>query len=677
MYVDSFVIPTGNNGIKISVTSENNIINFNSNTVSSRAITPDTLTYNDNLDFYMWGTNLMDSSKNIDMQQVQILARSAATPTEGTFEFQFSRQFYRLFLVAMPHGVPYSTDAELLRSSISVDLRNCDDIKFTLSSRTVHGKGNVSLSFYADGWNIPSEYGITAGLYDKKDNSPVNEVTIAIFPNLNAPPVDPVYQINKNTIECGTYELRLTFTKTVEGKSRNFYYTDDVVILPNQTTEAVIPIPNVIVETPLAPTYLIAGYVDDVYNTSGFYDVEFCWDDNSYNEEDFELELFDITKIRTGPYNDYVVPLLDSYSAGNLTTSMSDMEEKWNSLISHFSRANVQKYTRAYFDNSNVSTDGSFTSNSVYAVLKLPYGNRYVARIRAVNSAGYSDYAYLDLYNTGNRTFVSTNDPSFTALNWDANASSINRYKIEYNFTNGLFLDDTTETNVTSFVSASEYVTQSRTIAHPILNPVNYNYYGTDTATLNYYYNSVNYPWEKWKKESASGVDFTGLTYDGYADLYLFAYYGDAVQIADVGLVEKDDSNTYVTSDIVFSAHPHVATSNIPFQQDVDISATMVNKTISVSKTTYKYVNLLINKTDNNYSSSKFEYALQGGQGKLIPTFSTNYYGLSYNYGQIDITAQDADGNDIFLTGETYNLFITSVLNGSTVCYMAYLKIEA
>lgn len=660
---------------KISVASENNSVSFESR--NARTITPDNLTYSSNLDFYMWGSNLLDDSQQIDLQQIYISSEDSNKPSEGSFKFSFERQLYKLNLAAVPHNTPFAIGRELLSSSILIDLRTCNDIKFILSTRTVKGKGSAEIGFYADNWTVPAGYSLTAGIYNKTNDSPIIENIIGAFPTYNGTPLTPIYQLSKDNIDSGTYKLKLVFNKILQDKTISFSYTDDIIIYPNQNTTAFIPIPNIIVSQPNAPTYLISGYVDNLTGTSDLYDVEFCWDDKSYNEEDFLLEIIDISGAGPGTYNSYIAPLIDAFSAGNLTQPQIFMNSNWDDVKRSVPPSSYQKYSRSYFENSNVKTDGSFTSNSVYAVIKLLYGKRYIARISAVNSAGNSDYTYLDLYNTGNRSFTPTNDINFTPQNWTTDASSMNRYKIEYYYTNGSFLDDTTAENVTNTVSASAISTQSRTTNYNILNPINYNYSGSDTATLKYLYNGNYYPWEKWKNDSAAGTDYYLSDYNGFENLFLYAYYGNDVIVTDLELILKADDNEYYTSDIVISAHPASATSLIPFQQDTDISNTVTNHTITVSKSTYKYLNLLINKTNNVYSSSIFQIAKQGGQGLTIPTLSTAYYGTSYNYGQIDITQKDSKGNDLFINGETYNLFITSILNGSTINYQIYLKIEA
>ena len=661
---------------RVRVTSENESISFSSNDDSERMILPEALNLKSDLDYYMWGTSL-SSDSGIAVQQITITPEDDSTPTYGYFEYPFERQFYRLSLVAVPHGTPYGNGSEVLKSSISVDLRACDDIKFILSNKTISSTGNAKIGFYADGWTIPTGYSAKAGIYSKIDDSPVFETMLGTFPSYSSAPDTPTYQIEKNEIISGTYLLKLVLSKNINGEIKSFIYSDDLVIAPKQTTTAFIGVPNIVVTIPTAPTYLISGYSDNTDASSDFYDVEFCWDDKSYNEEDFELEIIDVSDAINSTYETYILPLINAFTDGVTNKSQEIMNSNWESTKHVLSSNSYTKYTRKYFDNTNVKTDGSFTSNSVYAVIKLLYGKRYIARISAVNSAGHSDYAYLDLYNTGNRNFSQTHDINFTPQNWPADSSSMNRYRIEYYFTNGQFYDDTTNSAVSNYFSASEIRTQLRSTNYTILNPIKCNYTGTDTATLKYFYNGTYYKWEKWKNNSTSGSDYYLHYYDGFENLFLYAFYGDDVKVSDLELVIKSESNDYITSDIVVYAHKDGTTSILPFQQGTDISSTINNGTMEVSKSDYKYLSFLINKTNNHYSSSVFKIVPQGGQGRYIePVSITAWYGTSYNYGQIDITEKDSLGNEIYKTGETYNLFITSILNSSTISFQMYIKIK-
>lgn len=713
LYSDGACISSSSSGdgISISVTSENNILSFGtaSSTSSARLISPDGCTFSSELDFYIWGTNLLDSNKKIDLQQITITAVDSANPIIGTFNFDFDRQFYRLNLAAVPKGKTYSTSTIVLSSSISIDLRECSEINFYLSSKTVSGKGDCSLAIYADNWTISTDYQATAGIYSLSDNSAIYETVLGVFPTCTTAPENPTYQFTKSEISSGTYNFKITFSKNFEAKRVSFTYSDFINILPNQTTKAVIGIPNIISSAPAAPSYLIAGYHDTDKISNDYYDVEFCWDDNSYNEEDFQLQLLDITSLSASTYKAYVPTLLDSFSGGTLTSTTSDMDTAWDKLVSALNSSYVKTYSRSYFENTNVTTDGSFTSNSLYAVLKLLYGKLYLARIRAVNSTGASDYAYLDLYNTGSKAFAQTSDSSFSPEAWKKDSSGINRYKIEYYFTKGIFYDDSTSANVSAYVSSSVYTNQKRTGSQEILNPVNYDYERgttsgdsaeganagttattgdttTSTATLKYLYNSIYYPWQNWKSDSAGGSNFSGTSYDGCENLFLFAFYGDDVVITDSEFVVKSTGTSYENSDIVVSAHPSSAISIIPFQQDTDLSDSVTDNSLTISKSSYKYLNLLINNTGTSpsssgsvpekYSSVAFTIAEQGGKIKTLTSLSTQYYGITYKYAQIDITEQNSNGKELFESGKTYNLFINAVLNGSSMNYMLSVIFE-
>ena len=222
------------------------------------------------------------------------------------------------------------------------------------------------------------------------------------------------------TVAAGTYNYIVTFYNTSLGTS--FSYSDKIVVYGTGIqTKAAICIPDIIEKAPTAPSNFIAGYVD---TTKDYYYVEFCWDDNSNNEDYFQIELLDISDASGSSgagthqiYDDYLEKLVNYPSYSSLTSSTVDAA--WNTAVNWIGSSNLSVYNTSYY--ANVSDDGALCTNSTYTVFKLLYGKRYLARIKAVNYGGSSDYAYLDLFNTSGKTFDATSDgkyENFTPAAW-------------------------------------------------------------------------------------------------------------------------------------------------------------------------------------------------------------------------------------------------------------------
>lgn len=629
---DSDIVLSDEISRSIKVTSENNIVNFASDN-NARVISLENYNLNTDLDFYMWGQNITDSSLNIETIKIDITSASPSNPYEGAFSFNFGNYYYRLFLGAVPKGETFSQTGLVLFATTSVDLRYNNDIQFYLSYSTLEYSGKVEFFLYNLGWDQSAER-LTAGIYKcDNNNTKVYEMDyLAGIDNYNSAPATYTPNFTAEDIHPGTYNFVATYKKMVNDKIKEYKYTDKIVVMPNRTTKAVIGIPDIIDRAPSAPSKLIAAYGEPENILSEYYPVEFCWDDNSNNETSFELEILDITSATSFSYSNYINKLL-AFTDG-IPNNASSMNSLWSSLLQEMGKSSGEIYTREHFENPNIwpNPDGSLAGNSKYVVAKLLLGRKYLARLRALGDAGNSDYAYLDITNTASKTLEPTlSGNSFTL--WTNSNNGMNQFKITYDLNNGIFHDYSTNNNVNSLIKKVYYYAYDNSHPVNIINPISYTYDGANSATLK---NPSDALWTKWQKDSLLGDDFTLSSYSGYENLNLFAVY--------------DGSSTSGTQNISFADiictgyKENDRSSSKDITSKIDINSNCIN----ISKGDYDYIDIFIKNHENKYGTVKFNYCEQGSYIKNLQTKYENRLFVDYNYATLSLSDLIKDKTYIF-----------------------------
>ena len=680
------------------------------------------------MDFYIKGKAVYDSSQNIALTKITQV--NAQSETRGTFSFTFEPTYYELTLYAVSNGQSSVTSSNvesiaLAKASAAVDLRTNDEINFNLSSYHLSGSGEFSLSIYADGWPCDtSEYNIIFGLYDRSTGSALFKTEYSttssqtVLPSALASAV--TFSSSGSEVAAGTYLLKITFENPT---GSTYCYTEDTVILANQTTRGTVAIPDIIGTSPTAPTFLVAGFCDNsgtsFMNLSYF--VEFLWDDTSYNETDFEIELMDITALCdwnsdsqiNSYYNDApttyststalyapVPKILDSFTAaGVLSASQGDMDDWWKLCLNLFGSntygvnlgVNSQVYVRSKFYESNLTDDNWTTNQNCYALINLSYGNTYLARIRAINDAGSSEWVYLDLPNRIGKSFIATSSLSASSFSsFDSDASGISRYRIFYQNDGGSYYNyDSNEASYTNVNSSviSEYplvlsCSQKRNSFVSIVNPINLSYAGASSTASLYYYDSDYSIWQNWSSESSSSTAFydslaaTYFSYSGCRTLNLYAYYGTDTTAKTFSLRNTTDPLAPEDSDICVTAHIVNSSIRSPFSTDTEdhnsanyapISLSE-GSVITISKSSYGYITFLLNTTNTGADSVKFTIVKSGSQGTTYTEGGGSYSVTSithqnkvFKFCQIDLLDYDTD--------TVYNVFYTFLIDGSEYHY--------
>ena len=287
-------------------------------------------------------------------------------------------------------------DKCVLWGCATVDLRQDETVNITLSPNGLSRNGLVLLDFYTNGWTLDSaKFNAECGIKNKAGQwmGPIDPVNLATV--TNTPPSDPdAPAMYRADIPAGTYTFIVNYTNKANA-SAVYTWTEDIIVLANQTLKRTIALADIIDYAPAAPTDFKASYKDPGSGSAWCY-VNFTWTDNSVTERGFQIDL---------------MPIWPTEDDANIT---SDMAASWEALAQYSSDFAAGSFTSGgyatstspttkAFDNDGgngegIRKDGSLLKNSGSATFKLSRGVRYLARISAVgyNYAGNSDYCYLD-----------------------------------------------------------------------------------------------------------------------------------------------------------------------------------------------------------------------------------------------------------------------------------------
>lgn len=453
---------------------------------SSRNIHGATLT-GDELKFYLFtkkkgvanfdnviGTVAVYSAKKVSVGEGE--SPTDLETGEGTITLNLEDSYYDLCLLAVKNTIDnpeYDTvlKAAVLRGETSADLREANaTVHFYMIPDGLSGQSTVSINLYTTGWDTKG-FTVTSSIIDYATGAPVSANTrtdVSSLPKAKAEN-DKDYEFVSNAIAPGTYTFQVAFKQDGVTNGKTFYYSEPIDILPNHNITAERAIPEVILKAPVAPSNLYVGFKDPVNNTSDTYYAAFNWEDNSNNETYFQLEILTVPddvkgvtgvdlKATTTPWGsesnkDKITPVEGEYIFTNLKVTT-------DGLVT----SQLKKLKDDFVGNeSQMWYKGSLLKNNKAVAVKLELGKRYLARICAVNDAGSSSYAYVDLkgaLDSDLMTKLVGTDEKDKYSKFDDNATSINRYRLAYNLMGGtLTYKDASSTPATGILY--EYRTQN------------------------------------------------------------------------------------------------------------------------------------------------------------------------------------------------------------------------
>lgn len=407
-----------------------------------------------NLTFYYWGENKLNGSDTslATPKEISFYAVSGSYGRVGSVELDLPTSQWELYLAAVETSKVASlsltnnvSDVSILKAksellaTATVDMRYNEKVSFYLTPNTGSGAtGDVSLTVGTN-WTITAPYTLQGNMHfalkSLKDGSTIitpNDTkkelsTSEIEAMNNKVPADPNYKLTG--IAAGIYNFEVSFKRDNE---KTYIWSDTIIILPNQTTSQTIIVPNIIGLKPAAPEKFTARYLEPESYSSGYYDVQFVWDDKSNNEHYFQLDLMDV------PDDSSIQTQIEAFIAANNDTN-------WDALVAT-NKVKVEKITNTIYSDPRF-IDGSLNANSISVTLSLPLGTRYFVRLSAAND-GNSNYIYPDYSITKTeKPVVGYNRLSGEAVTdmkyFSTKATSVNLYRINYNFVNGQYHETT------------------------------------------------------------------------------------------------------------------------------------------------------------------------------------------------------------------------------------------
>ncbi|WP_407427066.1 hypothetical protein [Treponema sp.] len=485
--------------LTLNATSDRSLLTFPvASSTDGRTILPAAVDASgDNVKFYLVYKDMLATTPTDTWKGAVDFTASTGSTTTGTIDISFDVSFYKFTLYCCPASASVTSQATATTNAMFVgyanaDLRYQDEITFYLSADGCTGTGSVNLSLYSandpndltDLWTVPVGYTVTAGIYSKVDYNvayPTSGATSVLSTTSAANTMNGVAFTSTN-VAAGSYNFVVTFTKG----TNSYYYSDEIIILPNQATTGNVCIPEILDSKPKAPSAFIVAYADPVTADDEYYYAQFAWSDNSNNERYFEIDLLDVSDD-----TDNTQSASPSYK---LTTAPTDYTE-WSSALSAYGKttSDIETYSWADYQTSSLNPNQnqySLVMNNTTAVFKLPLGKRYLARIRAVNEVNKDDaeadreYAYvvitgLDTTTTSGKitytddmgTDSDTTDDTISEIAttnaYIASSSltvkafvpsdstnygiyTINRFKIKYNLNGGTFKGAATTAGTTT-----------------------------------------------------------------------------------------------------------------------------------------------------------------------------------------------------------------------------------
>jgi len=650
----------------------------------ARTIVQDSLTATA-LEYYLHYKNSKTGLWTYGTSPLTFVKASNDTPNVGTVPLTLEDGQYEFTLYAVQASASITlagtaADASTLATKAtligktSADLRSSTEkVHFYMSPDGLTGTSDISLEVYSQGWKLAdykvgaTEYTVTYTISNTTDNQPLtglNNQTLASFPNT----VSGTANITATTVPAGTYNLTLKFSNG----TKTYEWSDLIVLMPNNDIDQSVAIPDIIEKLPLAPENLYVAFKDPENVDQQYFNVAFNWEDKSNNESYFQLELAEVGEAAT--------------AFGATPTINADTETEWGTLTagsSYFqsglkcTTSSITKYGVDFYGKQDVWVLGSLLKNNKQAVLKLPLGKRYVARICAVNDAGNSDYAYMKL--DGTVTLTDAEGATISGYSYfSTDTKTINRYRLNYYLNGGTLKYDAggsysgtatgciteyrTQNNKTNAgqgkytgsplaVSAGTYVSSKITSntdvpSSDIMNPT------CDTTDIESVKKGDN-PWTYWKQDKINGIcynntdendpiptEYQPKDYEGFKNLNLFGCYNAGK--ADVTVYDPNLHNI-TAANVTASGNGVTDTISSANAVELNLNASGAGKiTWKVKYTTeqdkqsikWSKVNLKIRRQGTNFDL--YDQDLTKGQTDFtcdtnLTVFSTGKYAITFS----------------------------------------------
>jgi len=539
--------------INLVAYSEDELINFGGS--EARTIMPDAVD-GSALDFYLLTKNNTTGATTYTLSDKLVFNADKTLTSDsystGTITQVFDLADYDFILYGINTADnAYSAKSPTLSASnigtyaqyvayANADLRYYDTIRFQLKVNTLSsGKGQVKLTVkHQNDWAIPGCYRVLTSIckidgedtivYPSTTANTIYGATLVGDPGTLGAAGVAAFTAQPVEVPIGEYNFIINYCKYdsvgASTPSANYYYTEKIIVLLNQTTEATIEVPEILEKAPEAPSLLIVGYNIPENTDTPYYPVHFTWKDNADNESEYVLELKEInnTTFPLKPDDDTKWGKISATNTGLGTITLDKLGYQASELNPGLNET--------VLDAALNETIGSLNKNSTNVTILLPLESRFIARLCAKNDAGQSAYVYPKYALTDTDGTNTTQMKNTNWLEFESDVETINLFKITYDLNGGEFVNaDATGSTISTPPVLIHYASQrtdsgatpvgasSTDIA--IINP--------DGVTTNSYYTDVKGKtpigvaaaitlsnnglfWSKWVKNNEStGSDYS------------------------------------------------------------------------------------------------------------------------------------------------------------------------
>lgn len=399
----------------------------------------------------------------------------------------------------------YNDVGEVLRGVTTVDLKKAvtnNEIEFVLSTKGVVDEngnpvnGGVELTIKGANSSVRS---YTSGLYNINDDSLVLSLADENFTYSTAVDATNEITITNSAIPAGTYIFKFipyNDVKTSTTKEDLTPYSDIITIAPSRTITKTIEI--TVMEKPEAPTGFKASLVKaSEEDFDSYYVVHLEWQDNSTNEENFVLRLYETTTAQISK------------------TWVTDGDTP---------PAAKKIFDKNFFDDNEYFVDGTLGMSTTECEIKLPTGHLFEMTLTAKNRAGESTVCYRSAPNADtstNKGFaveVGESDPKTYV--------TINRQKITYNLLGGTYTENPSADPVVTLTgNIVKYRTFEKAATKYSLDLIDLSENPTGVATLVY----KNHPLSKWTTLPNAGAEITEIS--SFDDTMVYASYNKNMDV--------------------------------------------------------------------------------------------------------------------------------------------------
>ena len=455
-------------------------------------------------------------------------------------------------------------EIEVLRAYATADTRNGDtEVSFTLSPYDVTTNGSYTLTFtYPNTEAFASVTQINFSVCNS-DTGEALYKTVVTDPEALSQLTAGGYTLTRSNVSSGYYLLLVEFWSN---SSKIGTYTDLLDIKPGLMTSSNVEIPNILNSPPAAPTNLKV-YRDDATLNKDSYNAVIRWDDNSTNEEYFEITVYEYA---------------DLNSATGTPVKIINREN-----FATLSSVNGDEFSYA---------GGNILYGSTEYVLKVKTGKLYDFTITAVNEIGRS----AEVMRTASET-ISTDSASYALGGFEtaesAPYSRINTCSITYGLGDGIWQTGAAITYVSQTMMGYYIYTGSPVTLqtpHEIVTS------GIQLYPIAYLGSTQN-PWTGWTQ---NGSDITEIS--GCKNSTVFAKYDVTETNYDLAFNSNGLSLEYGTTD----------TGLFTSAADGD----------TVTSSNCKYIRVTIDKTKNTQFTRFIVYVNGSEQGDTNAGTETEEY---------------------------------------------------